>query len=55
MAKAPALPSGFEIPLEPRNLRSADFNFTIPEPTGVVGIVAPDEPAPDGLLPGRYP
>ena len=26
------------------------FNFTIPEPTGVVGIVAPDEPALDGLI-----
>jgi acyl-CoA reductase-like NAD-dependent aldehyde dehydrogenase len=26
------------------------FNFTIPEPTGVVGIVAPDEPALDGLV-----
>ena len=30
------------------------FNFTIPEPTGVVGIVAPDEPALDGLV-GRLP
>jgi acyl-CoA reductase-like NAD-dependent aldehyde dehydrogenase len=26
------------------------FNFTIPEPTGVVGIVAPEEPALVGLL-----
>jgi acyl-CoA reductase-like NAD-dependent aldehyde dehydrogenase len=26
------------------------FNFTIPEPTGVVGIVAPDEPAMLGLV-----
>ncbi len=26
------------------------FNFTIPEPTGVVGIVAPPEPALDGLV-----
>jgi acyl-CoA reductase-like NAD-dependent aldehyde dehydrogenase len=26
------------------------FNFTIPEPTGVVGIVAPDEPALLGLV-----
>jgi acyl-CoA reductase-like NAD-dependent aldehyde dehydrogenase len=26
------------------------FNFTIPEPTGVVGVVAPDEPALDGLV-----
>ena len=26
------------------------FNFTIPEPTGVVAIVAPDEPALDGLV-----
>jgi acyl-CoA reductase-like NAD-dependent aldehyde dehydrogenase len=26
------------------------FNFTIPEPTGVVGIVAPSEPALDGLV-----
>jgi acyl-CoA reductase-like NAD-dependent aldehyde dehydrogenase len=26
------------------------FNFTIPEPTGVVGIVAPSEPALDGLI-----
>ncbi len=26
------------------------FNFTIPEPTGVVGILAPDEPSLDGLL-----
>ena len=26
------------------------FNFTIPEPTGVVGIVAPDEPALAGLV-----
>jgi len=26
------------------------FNFTIPEPTGVVGIVAPNEPALAGLL-----
>ena len=26
------------------------FNFTIPEPTGVVGIIAPDEPALDGLV-----
>ena len=26
------------------------FNFTIPEPTGVVGILAPDEPALDGLV-----
>ena len=26
------------------------FNFTIPEPTGVVGIVAPEEPALDALV-----
>jgi acyl-CoA reductase-like NAD-dependent aldehyde dehydrogenase len=26
------------------------FNFTIPEPTGVVGILAPDEPALEGLI-----
>jgi acyl-CoA reductase-like NAD-dependent aldehyde dehydrogenase len=26
------------------------FNFTIPEPTGVVGIVAPPEPSLDGLV-----
>src|SRR5205814_3135016 len=26
------------------------FNFTIPEPTGVVGIVAPEEPALAGLV-----
>ena len=26
------------------------FNFTIPEPTGVVAVVAPDEPALDGLV-----
>ena len=26
------------------------FNFTIPEPTGVVGILAPDEPALGGLI-----
>jgi acyl-CoA reductase-like NAD-dependent aldehyde dehydrogenase len=26
------------------------FNFTIPEPTGVVGIVAPEEPPLDGLV-----
>jgi acyl-CoA reductase-like NAD-dependent aldehyde dehydrogenase len=26
------------------------FNFTLPEPTGVVGIVAPDEPALSGLV-----
>jgi acyl-CoA reductase-like NAD-dependent aldehyde dehydrogenase len=26
------------------------FNFTVPEPTGVVGVVAPDEPALDGLV-----
>ncbi len=26
------------------------FNFTIPEPTGVVGLVAPDEPALSGLV-----
>src|SRR5262249_47192216 len=26
------------------------FNFTVPEPTGVVAIVAPDEPALDGLV-----
>jgi acyl-CoA reductase-like NAD-dependent aldehyde dehydrogenase len=26
------------------------FNFTIPEPTGVVGILAPDEPALEGLV-----
>jgi acyl-CoA reductase-like NAD-dependent aldehyde dehydrogenase len=26
------------------------FNFTVPEPTGVVGIVAPDEPALLGLV-----
>jgi acyl-CoA reductase-like NAD-dependent aldehyde dehydrogenase len=26
------------------------FNFSIPEPTGVVGILAPDEPALEGLV-----
>src|SRR6476469_11237236 len=26
------------------------FNFTVPEPTGVVGILAPDEPALEGLI-----
>ena len=26
------------------------FNFTLPEPTGVVAVVAPDEPALDGLV-----
>jgi acyl-CoA reductase-like NAD-dependent aldehyde dehydrogenase len=26
------------------------FNFTVPEPTGVVGVVAPDEPALEGLV-----
>ena len=26
------------------------FNFTVPEPTGVVGIVAPDEPPLEGLV-----
>jgi acyl-CoA reductase-like NAD-dependent aldehyde dehydrogenase len=26
------------------------FNFTIPEPTGVVALVAPDEPSLDGLV-----
>jgi acyl-CoA reductase-like NAD-dependent aldehyde dehydrogenase len=26
------------------------FNFTVPEPTGVVAIVAPDEPALDGVV-----
>ena len=26
------------------------FNFTVPEPTGVVGIVAPAEPALLGLV-----
>jgi acyl-CoA reductase-like NAD-dependent aldehyde dehydrogenase len=26
------------------------FNFTVPEPTGIVAIVAPDEPALDGLV-----
>ncbi len=26
------------------------FNFTIPEPTGVVAVIAPDEPALDGLV-----
>jgi acyl-CoA reductase-like NAD-dependent aldehyde dehydrogenase len=26
------------------------FNFTVPEPTGVVAIIAPDEPALDGLV-----
>ena len=26
------------------------FNFSVPEPTGVVAIVAPDEPALDGLV-----
>ncbi len=26
------------------------FNFTVPEPTGVVAILAPDEPALDGLV-----
>jgi acyl-CoA reductase-like NAD-dependent aldehyde dehydrogenase len=31
------------------------FNFTIPEPTGVVGVVAPDEPALLGLARGLAP
>ena len=26
------------------------FNFTLPEPTGVVAVIAPDEPALDGLV-----
>jgi aldehyde dehydrogenase (NAD+) len=26
------------------------FNFTVPEPTGVVGILAPEEPALEGLV-----
>lgn len=26
------------------------FNFTVPEPTGVVGILAPDEPALEGVV-----
>src|SRR5207253_8598841 len=26
------------------------FNFTVPEPTGVVGILAPEEPALEGLI-----
>jgi acyl-CoA reductase-like NAD-dependent aldehyde dehydrogenase len=26
------------------------FNFTVPEPTGVIAVVAPDEPALDGLV-----
>ena len=26
------------------------FNFTVPEPTGVVAVLAPDEPALDGLV-----
>jgi acyl-CoA reductase-like NAD-dependent aldehyde dehydrogenase len=26
------------------------FDFTVPEPTGVVGVVAPDEPALEGLV-----
>jgi acyl-CoA reductase-like NAD-dependent aldehyde dehydrogenase len=26
------------------------FNFTVPEPTGVVGILAPDDPALEGLV-----
>jgi acyl-CoA reductase-like NAD-dependent aldehyde dehydrogenase len=26
------------------------FNFTVPEPTGVVAVMAPDEPALDGLV-----
>lgn len=26
------------------------FNFTVPEPTGVVAVIAPDEPALDGLV-----
>jgi len=31
------------------------FNFTLPEPTGVVGVVAPDEPALLGLARGVAP
>ena len=31
------------------------FNFTIPEPTGVVGILAPDEPALEGLVSASRP
>ena len=31
------------------------FNFTVPEPTGVVAILAPDEPALDGLVRGSRP
>jgi acyl-CoA reductase-like NAD-dependent aldehyde dehydrogenase len=26
------------------------FNFTVPEPTGIVGVLAPEEPALDGLV-----
>jgi acyl-CoA reductase-like NAD-dependent aldehyde dehydrogenase len=26
------------------------FNFTVPEPTGVVGVVAPEQPALDGIV-----
>jgi len=31
------------------------FNFTVPEPVGVVGLVAPDEPALAGLAAGLAP
>jgi len=31
------------------------FNFTVPEPTGVVGVVAPDEPALLGIVRGLAP
>jgi acyl-CoA reductase-like NAD-dependent aldehyde dehydrogenase len=31
------------------------FNFTVPEPTGVVGVVAPDEPPLLGLVRGLAP
>ena len=30
--------------------RGPYFNFTLPEPTGVVAVIAPDEPALDGLV-----
>ena len=31
------------------------FNFTVPEPTGVVAVIAPDEPALDGLVARMLP
>ena len=31
------------------------FNFTVPEPTGVVAVIAPDEPALDGLVARMIP